>query len=279
MAECDSREWANVSTADAGELIFTGPLLLAVLIAMAAGAVSFFSPCCLPLVPGFLALVAGTAGAEVTEAATADGAHSDVLTNVAVPVTRTLAGALLFVGGFSAVFVAYGAAFGSLGATLGENTQTLTKILGLVTIVLGLSFAGVLTRIPWLQRTVRVNRRPKWGLMGAPLLGVLFALGWTPCIGPTLAAVLTLSLDQASAWRGAFLAFMYSVGLGLPFVIAAVLFQRGLTGFGWARRHAASVMRFGGFMLVTIGILQVTGGWTYVIGHLRGWISGYSIWL
>ena len=256
--------------------MFSGPLIVAAFVAAGAGAVTFLSPCCLPLVPGFLALVAGTAGAEVSAATSPSGG---VRTEIKVPLRRTLAGSLLFVTGFSAVFVAFGAAFGVLGALLGGHQVLLVRILGVLTILLGLVFAGVLSGVPWLERTVRFNRRPQAGLVGAPLVGVLFGLGWTPCIGPTLAAVLTLSLDQGNAGRGAFLAFAYSMGLGLPFIIAAVLFQRGLAGFGWARRHAVAFTRVGGFILVGIGLLQVSGAWTLVMNHLRGWVGGYTTWL
>jgi cytochrome c-type biogenesis protein len=223
---------------------------------------------------------AEVAGADGAGTGTAGGVDVKVAdTKPRVSLRRTLVGSMLFVGGFSFVFVSLGAAFGQLGYLLVAHQEALIRVLGVMTIVLGLAFAGAIRGLPLIDRTFRVNYRPPAGLVGAPLLGVMFGLGWTPCIGPTLAAVLTLSLDQASVWRGALLAFAYSLGLGLPFLLAALLFARGLVGFGWARRHAVAVMRFGGIMLVAIGVLQVTGGWTYVMNDLRAWIGGYSTWL
>ena len=266
----------TIAALDPTHVVFSGSLAVAAVLALAAGAISFLSPCCLPLVPGFLSLIAGTAGMEVS-AVPSTGAGTPLDTRVRGG--RTLLAGGLFVAGFSAVFVSYGAAFGGLGAALGRNQGSLVRVLGAVTVLLGLSFAGVLRGLPFVQRTVRIRHRPRAGLIGAPLLGAVFGLGWTPCIGPTLAAVLTLAVDQSSASRGAFLALVYSVGLGLPFMVAGVLFARGLAGFGWARRNAGLVMRTGGVLLVVIGILQLTGGWTLAVNHLRGWIGGYNAWL
>lgn len=256
---------------DPGDLVQNGPLIVALGVAALAGVVSFLSPCCLPLVPGYLSLTAGTVGDQVGAATDDTG---DLKERVAI--SRTVCAGVLFVLGFAAVFVSYGAAFGGLGAVIGTHQQLLTRVLGVLTIVMGLVFMGATQRLPFLQRTFRVPYQPKLGLIGAPILGVLFGLGWTPCIGPTLAAVLTLSLDQANAARGALLGLAYSFGLGLPFIIAGVLFQRGMAGFGWARRRARGVMIFGGAMLVVIGVLQVTGGWNQIMIETRSWVSGFQ---
>jgi cytochrome c-type biogenesis protein len=190
---------------------------------------------------------------------------------------RVVAGTALFVLGFSALYTSYGLAFGGLGSVLRTHQQVLTQVLGALTIVLGLLFAGALDRFMFAGRIVRPSLRPRAGLAGAPLLGVLFGLGWSPCIGPTLTAVLTLAETSGTADRGAFLAFVYCLGLGTPFLIVALAFQRGMRAFGFARRHARLVTFIGGGMLVVVGLLEVTGLWGTAVTWMQlHWFGAYN---
>lgn len=257
------------------DVVIDGPLLVAAPLAVAAGLVSFLSPCSLPLVPGYLSYVGGLTGSEVSRASRGGGVTATSPRLGGVARRRVMVGASLFVLGFSAVFTAYGAAAGVLGGLLFDQSRTLTVVLGVVTVLLGLIFAGVL-RLPAMGRTARVNARPAAGLTGAPLLGALFAIGWTPCIGPTLAAVLSLSADSATASRGALLAFLYSVGLGVPFVLVAASLHRAMDRLAVVRRHSAVVMRAGGVLLVAIGLLQISGVWGGWLNALRAWIGAYG---
>ena len=180
-----------------------------------------------------------------------------------------MTGALLFVLGFAALYATYGVAFGSIGVTLKLHQAGLSQVLGLVLIALGLLFAGVFDRFTVTGRIIKLKIRPQAGLASAPLLGVLFGLGWTPCSGPTLGAVLALTLSTGTAFRGALLAFVYALGIGIPFLIVAFAFDRGVTLFGFARRHARLITRIGGVLLIAVGLLEVTGLWTTAILWLK----------
>lgn len=233
-----------------------GTLLLAVPVALLAGLVSFFSPCVVPLLPGYLSYATGLSGADLQ---TGGGrGHRG----------RMLAGSLLFVLGFSFVFISYGALFGAVGEWLFEYQRQLTVVLGTLTILLGLVFLGA---VPWMQGDWRYHRVPAVGLAFAPVLGLLFGLGWTPCIGPTLGGILALSSQEASAGRGALLGLVYCLGLGIPFIVAALAYRRMLGAVGWVRRHQRWVTRLGGLMLVVVGLLLVTGWWAYLVDELRAW--------
>lgn len=240
------------------DTILSGGVILALLLSFAAGFVSFLSPCVLPLAPGYLSYVTGLTGAELAEGRDR---------------SRVLLGSVLFVLGFSVVFVSYGVLFGGLGSVLLQWQDVISRVLGVVVIVLGLAFMGV---VPWFQREWRVHARVTFGLWAAPLLGVLFGLGWTPCIGPTLAAVQTLAFTEGSAARGALLSLAYCLGLGLPFILLGVGFRYAAGTLAWVRRHYAVIMRIGGGLMVVIGILLVTGLWTDLTIWLRTWIPGFE---
>lgn len=232
----------------------SGSLLIAVPVAATAGLVSFFSPCVVPLLPGYVSYATGLSGADLESARR----------------SRMVAGTSLFVLGFTFVFMVEVLAFGAIGQWLYEKTDILNVVLGVVTIVLGLVFLGI---TPFLQRDVRVHNVPAVGLGAAPLLGVLFALGWTPCIGPTLQVVLSLAASESTEGRGVLLGLAYSLGLGIPFIIAGFAFERTLGAVRWVRRHQVWVTRFGGVLMIAVGVLLLTGFWQEWIGNLQGWAA------
>ena len=238
-----------------GHAVASGSLLLAVPVALLAGVVSFASPCVLPLVPGYVGFVGGSLGAEA--GASRRG--------------RVLAGVGLFVAGFAVVFVAFGAVAGGIGAWLTRWQDPVSRVLGVLVVVLGLAFAGL---VPFLQNERKVHLAPRAGMWGAPLLGLTFGLGWTPCIGPTLAAILTLSLDGGSAARGALLAAVFCLGLGLPFLLVALGLERSRRVTRWLTRHRVGVLRVGGGLLVVLGLALVTGVWEHWARWLQGLLTG-----
>jgi cytochrome c-type biogenesis protein len=233
-----------------------GPLLVAAGVAALVGIIGFLSPCVLPLVPGYLSYVAGLSGEE------------------SKPSQRRMAlGALLFVAGFTAIFVAQGLLFGQLGSSINSHRKGLEQIMGVVTIVLGVVFLG---GFGFLQREVRVHKLPRAGLIGAPLLGAAFGLAWTPCLTPTFGAVYSLSLTQGTAGRGAFLTFCYCLGLGIPFILVALGFGWVSRALGFVRRHRRVVSGIGGVLLIVIGVLLVSGAWDHLMNVLRAHIDPAS---
>ncbi len=234
------------------DVIFDGNLLVASAIAMIAGLISFASPCVLPLVPGYLSYAAG-----MTEVRSRG---------------RAALGSLLFVLGFSVLFISYGALFGSIGSTISSNSRVVSVILGLLTIAMGVIFL-------FNQKFYR-SFKPVWkvraGLAGAPVLGFLFGVGWTPCIGPTLGAVQTLSFQESSALRGAILSVAYCLGLGIPFILVGIFFDKSNRLRRFISRHGNYLTLIGGIFLILIGVLQVTGLWADVMDSLRGLISDFA---
>ena len=237
-----------------------GSVLLALPVALLAGLVSFFSPCVLPLLPGYLSYATGLGAAEIT---TGRPGRS-----------RVLLGTIGFVSGFAAVFVASGALAGSVGAALVSWQRPLTIVAGVLSIVLGLVFTGWL---PLGQNTWRLNLSPRLGLAASPLLGIVFGLGWTPCIGPALSVVLSLALNEATALRGGVLALAYAIGLGLPFIVAGLAFQRLARTMDWVKRHHRGIQVAGGVAMMLVGVLLVTGWWDAVMAGLRQWAANFTV--
>ncbi len=236
----------------------SGSLLLAAPIAVLAGLVSFFSPCMMPLLPGYVSYVSGLSAADLADAKRG----------------RMLIGTTLFVLGFSAVFISYGTLFGAIGFQLLAYQRTVNIVLGIITIAVGLVFLGF---IPFAQRDFRIHAVPKVGIGAAPVLGVLFGVGWTPCLGPTLAVVLSMSMSEANAGRGSLLTLFYCLGLGLPFIGAALAYRRMIGATRWMRIHHVAISRFGGGLMIIVGILLLSGIWQLLITQLQQWTAGYTI--
>ncbi len=229
--------------------VFDGGILLASIVALIAGLISFASPCVIPLVPGYLAYVGGVAGAP----------------------PKVLTGATLFVVGFSILFISYGALFGELGSRIISNSENLARLLGALTILFGLIFLFP----EKFYRSYKIPFVAKSGLLSAPLLGFMFGLGWTPCIGPTLAAVQTISIIEASALRGAVLSFAYCIGLGLPFILFALLIDKSKSLQQRIARRGKLISIIGGVFLIMIGLMQIFGIWESLMAGLRGTIADF----
>jgi cytochrome c-type biogenesis protein len=251
MIPLDLASWAEAAVG--------GSMALALPVALLAGLVSFFSPCVVPLLPGYVSYATGLGAAEVVEGSPRRG--------------RMLAGTSLFVLGFAAVFVLTGVVAGAAGRVLVEYRDVIARVLGVVIIVLGLIFTGVL-KIG--QRDLRSHRIPAVGVAAAPLIGVVFALGWTPCLSPTLGVVVNLGFNEGTAVRGGLLGFVYALGLGIPFVLAGLAFTKMASAVAYFRERQQLVMRIGGVLLIIVGLLLVTGTWNMLTALLRQWASSFE---
>ena len=234
-----------------------GSLFIAILISFSAGLISFLSPCVLPLVPGYLSFITGFG----------------LNTNKSIRKSKALIATLLFIAGFTFVFVCIGMFFGGIGGWFISYGKIIERIMGLFVIALGISYLGFWNLF---KREYRFHTPVKQGLIGAPLLGALFALGWTPCIGPTLAAVQSLAFNQATVSRGAILSAFYGIGLGLPFLFITFALEKALVSVSWLRKRQALFIRIGGLLLIIIGILLATGLWSEVTVEMRILISGFT---
>jgi cytochrome c-type biogenesis protein len=251
MTPLDLASWAETAVG--------GSMALALPVALLAGLVSFFSPCVVPLLPGYVSYATGLGAAEVVGGSPHRG--------------RMLAGTSLFVLGFAAIFVLTGVVAGAAGRLLAEYRDVISRVLGVVIIVLGLIFAGVL-KIG--QRDLRLHRIPAVGVAAAPLVGVVFALGWTPCLSPTLGVVVNLGFNEGTAVRGGLLGFVYALGLGIPFVLAGLAFTKMASAVAFLRERQQLVMRIGGVLLIIVGLLLVTGTWNTLTALLRQWASSFE---
>jgi cytochrome c-type biogenesis protein len=229
--------------------LLDGFLLTAFPIAVLAGVISFVSPCVLPLVPGYLSFAAGFSQAR----------------------GKVFLGSLLFVAGFSALFISYGALFGELGSRIATNEESITRVLGVLTILMGVIFLGAFPLMP----TIKPRISTTGGLIGAPLLGFLFGVGWTPCIGPALASVQALAFQESSAVRGAILSLGYCIGLGAPFIATGLFLDKSEKIRKVALKSGNSISKVGGVLLILIGVLQLTGLWTDLMIEMRYWISDF----
>lgn len=239
-----------------GEIVFGGNLLVAVPIAILAGLVSFASPCVLPLVPSYLAYVGGFTGTAEQKGR-----------------SRLLLGVLLFIAGFSLVFVTFGILFGTAGLLLRPWMDLILRVAGVIVILMGLVFIGQVT---FAQRTIRPSWRVATGLAGAPLLGIVFGLGWAPCIGPTLTAVYAIALDGSDPLRGALLGLAYCIGLGIPFLLVALGLGWVTGSVAWLKRHIRLINIIGGSLLILIGLLMVSGVWRLFVSGLGAVIGGFA---
>ena len=251
MTPLDLATWAETAVG--------GSMALALPVALLAGLVSFFSPCVVPLLPGYLSYATGLGAAEVVEGSPHRG--------------RMLAGASLFVLGFAVVFVITGVVAGSAGRLLAQYREVITRVLGVLIIVLGLIFAGVL-RIG--QRDLRIHRVPAVGVAAAPLVGVVFALGWTPCLSPTLGVVVNLGFNEGTAVRGGLLGFVYALGLGIPFVLAGLAFTKMASTVAFLRERQQLIMRIGGVLMIIVGVLLASGIWNTLTAVLRQWAASFE---
>ena len=230
--------------------IFSGFLLAALPIAIFAGLISFISPCVLPLVPGYLSFAAGYSNAK----------------------GRVFLGSALFVLGFSVLFIAYGALFGGIGAYISTNDEVITRVLGVITIFLGLLFMGRFPMAPSFSPKISTNG----GLIGAPILGFLFGIGWTPCIGPALATVQTLAFQESSAVRGAILSLGYCIGLGAPFIASGLYLDKSERLRKFLTKRGDLISKIGGTFLILIGIAQLLGLWSDLMASLRSIITDFT---